>query len=347
MTPGDPPERVARAHPVGGGLLGLSRSARRAVRSERLAVASATSTSPSRAVRLPRSVLPSPSRASRAPPRSSPAVPPEFDEERRSDVEAACSSEPEARCSSEPPEWLAPTAWPLAGEAGGPGLRVPRPVSDGACDGAGAAGSSCDGAGAAAGPGVSAGRSGSSGRPAGALSPAGSAAGAGCTVAASPEPAESPLSGSAVGSGFEPPASLGATAPEPDSVSCARSLGRASPVRALIAGARWLVPGAVVAVDRRGTTAAADPDVGHLRRRRGRRSRRGDALAIRLQRPRPGATALVATTAAVIAAHARGGTQRRARQLAMDPLGAAQRAVAAERERADGELVSLEMRLQR
>jgi hypothetical protein len=113
----------------------------------------------------------------------------------------------------------------------------------------------------------------------------------------------------------------------------------------LIAGVRWL-HGAVVAVDRRGTTAAADRDVGHLRGRRGRRSRRGDALAIRCS----GGSGRDGAGGQDSRGHRRARAswhQRRARQLAVDPLRTTQSTVAAELERAYGEIVSHEVRLQR
>ncbi|MGH2945299.1 MAG: hypothetical protein ACRDPC_03375 [Solirubrobacteraceae bacterium] len=114
----------------------------------------------------------------------------------------------------------------------------------------------------------------------------------------------------------------------------------------MIAGVRWLLPGAVVAVDRRGTTAAADRDVGHLRGRRGHRSRRGDALAIRCSGGSGRDGARGQDGRGNRRARARW-HQRRARQLALDPLRATQSTVAAEFERAYGAIVSLEVRLQR
>jgi hypothetical protein len=93
VTPGDPPERVARAHPVGGWLLGLLalgascggvRAAGRCVGDQHLAIAGHAPGPIGAAV---------PSRASRAPPRSPRAVPPEFDGERPPNVEAGCSSD--------------------------------------------------------------------------------------------------------------------------------------------------------------------------------------------------------------------------------------------------------------
>jgi hypothetical protein len=114
----------------------------------------------------------------------------------------------------------------------------------------------------------------------------------------------------------------------------------------LIAGVRRLLPGAEVAVDRRGTTAAADHDVGHLRGRRGRRSRRGDALAIRGS----GSSGRDGAGGQDGRGHRRARArwhQRRARQLAVDPLRATQSTVPAEFERAYGKIVSLEVRLQR
>jgi hypothetical protein len=113
----------------------------------------------------------------------------------------------------------------------------------------------------------------------------------------------------------------------------------------LIVGVRWL-HGAVVAVDRRGSTAAADRDVGHLRGRRRRRSRRGDALAIRCS----GGSGRDGAGRQDGRGHSRARArwhQRRARQLAVEPLRATQSTVAAEFERTCGEIVSLEVRLQR
>jgi len=114
----------------------------------------------------------------------------------------------------------------------------------------------------------------------------------------------------------------------------------------MITGVRWLVPGAGVAVDRRGTPAAADRDVGHLRWRWGRGSRRGDALPIRCG----GGSGRDGAGGQDGRGHRRARArwhQRRARQLALDPLRATQSTVAAEFERAYGEIVSLEVRLQR
>jgi len=101
----------------------------------------------------------------------------------------------------------------------------------------------------------------------------------------------------------------------------------------------------LVAVDGR-SAAAADSVIGHLRRRWGGRRRRGDALAVGGgdRAGRDGARGQHG------GGHRGAGTsrhQRRTRQLAVDAFGAADRAVAPERKRADREIVSREMLLQR